>query len=64
MLISMFHRKTGTIITTLLLYYMYLGLESTKIHQFVQHTPKRSLNSFVQSVLMLEDKEMKIPTQA
>ena len=32
MLISSFHLKNGTIMTPLLLYYLHLGLECTKIH--------------------------------
>ena len=51
MLISSFHLKNGTIITPLLLYYLHLGLECTKIHQFVQYTPKECFNSFVQSAV-------------
>ena len=49
MLISSFHLKKGSIITPLLLHYFYLGLECTKNHQFVQYTPKKCYNSFVQS---------------
>ena len=51
MLISSFHLKNGTIITPLLLYYLHLGLECTKIHRFVQYTPKKCFNSFVQSAV-------------
>ena len=51
MLISSFHLKNGTIITPLLLYYSHLGLECTKIHQFVQYTPKKCISSFVQSAV-------------
>ena len=51
MLISSFHLKNGTFITPLLLYYFQLGLESTKIHQFVQYTPKKCFSSFVQSAV-------------
>ena len=51
MLISSFHLKNGTIITPLLLYYLQLGLECTKIHQFVQYTPKKCFSSFVQSAV-------------
>ena len=47
MLISSFHLKNGPIINTLLLYYLHLGLESTKVHQFVQHSPKKCFSSFV-----------------
>ena len=51
MLISSFHLKNGAIITPLLLYYLHLALECTKIHQFVQYTPKKCFNSFVQSAV-------------
>ena len=51
MLISSFRLKNGTIITPLLLYYLHLGLECTKNHQFVQYTPKKCFNSFVQSAV-------------
>ena len=51
MLISSFHLNNGTIITPLLLYYLNLGLECTKIHQFVQYTRKKCFNSFVQSAV-------------
>ena len=51
MLISSFHLKNGTIIIPLLLYYLHLGLECTKIHQFVQYTPKKCFISFVQSAV-------------
>ena len=51
MLISSFHLNNGTIITPLLLSYLILGLECAKIHQFVQYTPKKCFNSFVQSAV-------------
>ena len=51
MLISSFHFKNGTIITPLLLYYLHLGLECTKIDHFVQYTPKKCFSSFVQSAV-------------
>ena len=51
MLISSFHLKNGTIITPLLLYYLHLGIEWTKIHQFVQYTPKKCFSSFLQSTV-------------
>ena len=44
-------KKNGTIITPLLLYYLHLGLECRKIHQFVQYAPKKCFNSSVQSVV-------------
>ena len=52
MLISSFHIKSGTIISPLLFYYLHLGLECTKIHQFVQYTPKKCFSSFVQSAII------------
>ena len=51
MLISSFHLKNGTIITPLLLCYLHLCLECTKIRQFVHYTPKKCFNSFVQSAV-------------
>ena len=51
MLISSFHLKNGIIIIPLLLYYLHLGLECTKIHQFVQYTPQKCFSSFVQSAV-------------
>ena len=51
MLISSFHLNNGTIITPLLLFSLHLGLECTKIFQFVQYTPKKCFNSFVQSAV-------------
>ena len=51
MLISSFHLNNGAIITPLLIFYLHLGLEYTKIHQFVQYTPKKCFKSFVQSAV-------------
>ena len=51
MLISSFHLKNGNIITSLLLYYLHLGLECTNVRQSVQYTPKKCFNSFVQSAV-------------
>ena len=51
MLISSFHLKNGSIITPLLLYYLHLRLECTKLHRFVRYTPKKCFSSFVQSVV-------------
>ena len=51
LLISSFHRRKETIITPLLLYYLHLGLECTKIQQLVQYTPKKCFSSFVQSAV-------------
>ena len=51
MLISSFARQNGTLITPLLLFYIQLGLVCTKIHRFVEYTPKKSFNSFMQSAV-------------
>ena len=51
MLISSFHLKNETVITHLLLYYSHKVFECTKIHQFVQYTPKKCFSSFVQSAV-------------
>ena len=51
MLISSFNLTNGTIITPLLLFYLQLGLVCKKIHRFVQYTPKKCFNKFVQSAV-------------
>ena len=51
MLISSSTLQNGTIITPLLLFYLQLGLVVTKIHCFVEYTPKKCFNSFVQSAV-------------
>ena len=51
MLISSFHLRNGTIITLLLLYYLHLGLEGTKLHHLFQYTPKKCFTSFLQSAV-------------
>ena len=50
MLISSFTLENGTLITPLLLFSLQLGLVVTKTHRFVEYTPKKCFNSFVQSV--------------
>ena len=51
MLISSFTIQNGTLITPLLLFYLQLGLVCTKIYRFVEYTPKKCFNSFVQSAV-------------
>ena len=51
MLTSRFPLQNGTLITPLLLFYLQLGLVCTKIHRFVEYTPKNCFNSFVQSAV-------------
>ena len=48
MLKSSFILTNGTIITPLLLFYLKLGLICQKIHRFVQNTPRKCFNNFVQ----------------
>ena len=51
MLISSFKLEIGTVKTPLLNFYLSLGLKCTKIYLFVQYTPKKCFNKFVQSVV-------------
>ena len=48
MLISSFKLENGT---PLFNFYMELGLQCTKIYRFVQYSPRKCFNSFVQSVV-------------
>ena len=51
MLISSFNLKKGTIITPLQNFYIFLALKCTRIQRFVQYTPRKSFNTFVQLVV-------------
>ena len=51
MLISSFILTSGTIIIPLLLFFLKLGLFCKKIHRFVQNTPRKHFDSFVQSAV-------------
>ena len=51
MLISSFNLTNGTIITPLLLFCLKLSLVCKKIHRFVQYTPRKCFNNFVQSAV-------------
>ena len=48
LLISSFKLENGTIITPLLNFYLEIGLQCTKIYRFVQNTPRKCFNNFVQ----------------
>ena len=50
MLISSFKLENGTVITPLFIFYLELGLQCTKIYRFVQKSPRKGFNNFVQSV--------------
>ena len=51
MLIHSCTLQKGTFITLLIFFYLQLGLVVTKIHPFVEYTPKKSFNSFVQEAV-------------
>ena len=51
MLISSFTFQNGTLITPLLLFHLQLGLVVSKRRRFVEYTPKKCFNSFVQSAV-------------
>ena len=51
MLISSFKLTNGTLITPLFNFYLDLGLHCAKNYRFVQYTPHKVFNSFVQSVV-------------
>ena len=51
MLISSSTLQNGTLITPLPLFYLQLGLVVTKIHRFVECTPRKCFNSFVQAAV-------------
>ena len=51
MLISSFILTNGTIITPLLLFYLKPGLVCKQIYRFVQYTPRKCFNNFVQSAV-------------
>ena len=51
MLISSFLLTNGTFITPLILFYLQLGPVCKKIHRFVQNTPRKCFNNFVQSAV-------------
>ena len=51
MFISSFIPTNGTILTRLLLFYLKHGLVRKKIHRFVQYTPRKCFDKFVQSAV-------------
>ena len=60
MLISSITLQNGTLIAPLLLCYLQLGLVFTKTHRFVDYTPKKCFNSFVQAAVNARRKNDKI----
>ena len=51
MLISSYFLENGTLITPLLLFYLELGLVCRIIYGFVEYTPVKCFNKFVQSAV-------------
>ena len=51
MLISSFKLENGTVITPLFNFYLELGLQCIKIYRFVEYSPRKCFNNFVQSVV-------------
>ena len=51
MLISSYFLENGILITPLLLFYLELGLLCKKIYRFVENTPVKCFNKFVQSAV-------------
>ena len=64
MLISSFTLQNGTLITPLLLFYLHLGLVVTKIHRFVEYTPKKCFNSSVESAVDTRRKDDENPNSS
>ena len=51
MLISKLKLENGTVLTPLFNFYLERGLQCTKIYRFVQYTPQKCFNNFVQTVV-------------
>ena len=49
--ISSYKSQNGTLKTPLLLFHLQLGLVCTTVHRFVEYTPKKSFNRFVQAAV-------------
>ena len=51
MLISSYFLENGTLITPLLLFHLKFGLVCKKFYRFVEYTPVKGFNKFVQSAV-------------
>ena len=51
MLISSFKLESGSILKPLFNFYKEHGLQDTKLYRFLQYSPRKSFNNFVQSVV-------------
>ena len=63
-LISGFTLQNGTHVIPLLFFYLHLGLVCIKIHRFVECTPKKRFNSFVQSAVNTKRQSDKNPNSS
>ena len=50
-MISSFNLTNGTLITQLFNFFLDPGLKCTQVYRFVQYTPRKVINSFVQFVV-------------
>ena len=64
MLLSSLNLTNGTIISPLLLFYSQLSLVCKKIHRFVQYTPRKSFDNFVQSAVDARRKRNEDPNSS
>ena len=64
MLISSFTIQNRKLITPLLLFYLQLGLVCTKIHRFVEYTPKKCFKTFVQEAMDARRKGVENPNSS
>ena len=60
-LISSFTLQNGTLIAQLLSFYLQLRLVVTEIHRFVEYTPKKCFNNFVQAAVDAKRKSEEPP---
>ena len=56
--------QNGTLIAPLLTFYLHLGLVCTKIHQFIEYTPKNCFNRFVQAAVSARRKSDENPNSS
>ena len=64
MLISSYFLEIGTLITPLLLFYLEFGLVCKKIYRFVEYTPVKRFNKFVQSAVDARPEEDENPNSS
>ena len=60
-MITSFKVENGTVTTPLFIFYLELGLQCTKVYRFVQYTPRKCFNNFVQPVVEARREEDEKP---